>query len=422
MPGAAPSAAEPVPGLNGAAPVGAAEFAALMAPLGPFGAAPRIAAAVSGGPHSLALALLAEPWARARGGRLVALVCDHGLRPESAAEAAGVVAMLAGRGIAARAISLGLAPGPAQQARARAARLEALARAAAEAGAPWLLLGHHRADQAETLLIRALAGSGAAGLAGMAPVRPMAAALLLRPLLGVAPARLEAVVAAAGLTPLRDPSNADPRFARARLRAALADPAGEGAAVAALAAAARGFAARRGLMEAGIAARLAAACRLHEWGFARLDLAALGRDGVARAALGALVRVIGGGAHAPSEAALAGLLARGAGTLGGAVLTRAGLLHREAAGLAGPVAAWAGAVWDGRFRLLADAPGLRLGAAGPAAARLPRPAWLPAAVLAGLPALHRNEALAVLPALAYPSPDLAARHALRFAPGAGPAA
>ncbi|TDG03640.1 tRNA lysidine(34) synthetase TilS, partial [Paracraurococcus ruber] len=73
-----------------------------MAPLGPFGPAPRLAAGVSGGPHSLALALLADRWARGRGGTLLALVVDHGLRPESAAEAAGVVARLAARGIAAR--------------------------------------------------------------------------------------------------------------------------------------------------------------------------------------------------------------------------------------------------------------------------------------------------------------------------------
>ncbi|MCO6420058.1 tRNA lysidine(34) synthetase TilS, partial [Siccirubricoccus sp. KC 17139] len=82
------------------------------------------------------------------------------------------------------------------QARAREARLAALLAACHEAGRPWLLLGHHRADQAETLLFRALRGSGPAGLAGMAPARPAVEALLLRPLLGTPPARLEAVVAA----------------------------------------------------------------------------------------------------------------------------------------------------------------------------------------------------------------------------------
>ena len=98
-----------------------------MAPLGPFGPAPRLAAGVSGGPHSLALALLADRWARRRGGDVLALVADHGLRPESAAEAAHVHGLLAGCGVAAQVVRLGLATGPSMQERARAARLAALA-------------------------------------------------------------------------------------------------------------------------------------------------------------------------------------------------------------------------------------------------------------------------------------------------------
>lgn len=406
-----------------APPVTAADFAARMAPLGPFGPAPRLVAAVSGGPHSLALALLAARWAAARGGVLTAAVCDHGLRPDSAAEAAEVAAMLAAHDIPARVLALHVAPGPALQARARAARQAALLAHCAELGAPWLLLGHHRADQAETLLLRALAGSGAAGLAGMAPARAAPEALLLRPLLGVAPARLEATVAALGLVPVRDPSNADPRFARARLRATLADPGGEGAATVALAGAAARFAARRGVAAAEVAARLAAAARVHEAGFARLDLAALGRDAAAAAVLGALVRVVGGGRFVPPVAGVARLLAAGQGSLGGAVLRRDGLLLREAAALGPPVAAVPGAVWDGRFRLASGGgPGLELGPAGEAARRLPRPAGIPAAVVPTLPALRCNGVLAVLPALAYPMPKAASRHVLVFAPAAGAAA
>jgi tRNA(Ile)-lysidine synthase len=425
MPGAARNAADLIPPrpTAGAAAVSAAEFAALMAPLGPFGPAPSLIAAVSGGPHSLALALLAARWARARGGTLTAAICDHGLRRESAAEAAGVAAMLAGQGIAAHILRLGLAPGPGTQDRARTARLAALLDLCRAVGAPWLLLGHHRADQAETLLLRAVAGSGAAGLAGMAPARPAGAALLLRPLLGLAPARLEAVVAAAALDPVRDPSNADLRFTRVRLRTALADPAGEGAAIQSLAAAAAAFAARRGVAVEAVAARLAAASHLHEAGFARLDRAALGADGVARAALGALVRVVGGGAFAPAEDALARLLAAGEGTLGGTVLRRDGLLLREAAALGPPVPARQGAAWDGRFRLAgAAAEDCVIGPAGEAARRLPRPATIPAAVVPTLPALHRNGVLAMLPALAYPSPDVAFRHRFVFTPVAGPVA
>jgi tRNA(Ile)-lysidine synthase len=419
MPAAAPSAAETGgvdARLNPA--VGAAEFAALMAPLGPFGPAPRLVAGVSGGPHSLALALLARDWVRGRGGHLLAMVCDHGLRPESAAEAAGVVRMLRGQGIEASVLALGLAPGPGMQARARQARLSALLEACESRGAPWLLLGHHRDDQAETVLLRALAGSGAAGLAAMAPARGAGPALVLRPLLGLAPARLEATVAAAGLLPVRDPSNDDPRFDRVRVRGVLAGLPG---AAPALAAAAAGFARRRAALEAAVADRIAAAASMQEEGFARIDLGVLGHDAVARVALGALVRAIGGGAWLPAEAATGALLARGAGTLGGAVLTRSGLLHREAAGMAAAVPAEAGATWDGRFRLAAAAPGFVLGAAGEAARGLSRPGWLPAAVVPTLPALHRNGMLAAVPALAYPSTEWAARHPLRFLPLAGPA-
>ena len=190
---------------------------------------------------------------------MLALVADHGLRPESGAEADHVLALLASVGIAAECLRLGLPTGARIQERARTARLAALTEAAARHGCPWLLLGHHRGDQAETLAFRALRGSGAAGLAAMAALRAAPECLILRPLLGVAPSRLEAVVAAAGIAPVRDPSNDNPRFARIRLRQALSDPGGEGAGVGALAEAAQAFAHRRARQEAALLARLATA-------------------------------------------------------------------------------------------------------------------------------------------------------------------
>ncbi|WP_137123943.1 tRNA lysidine(34) synthetase TilS [Roseomonas sp. HF4] len=379
-----------------------------MAPLGPFGRAPRLAAGVSGGPHSLALALLADDWARARGGDLLALVIDHGIRPDSGAEAAGVAAGLAARGIAARVLPLGLPGGPRLQERARAARLAALARAAAAAGRPWLLLGHHRADQAETLLFRALRGSGPAGLAAMAPTRDAGPALLLRPLLGVPPAALEAVLAAAGIAPVRDPSNADLRFARIRLRRALADPGGEGPGIAALGVAAAAFGLRRARAEAEVAARLALAAEIRPEGFAWIVPRALGADATAAAALARLVAVIGGGGFAPGPAAVAALLVRGAGTLGGAWLRPAAggrwLLARDPGMMGAAVPARPGAVWDGRFRLAGPGrEGVSIGALGAEAGRMPG-RGLPAAVLRSLPALRDpHGVLAAVPALDYPS-------------------
>ena len=382
-----------------------------MRPLGPFSEAPALAAGVSGGPHSLALAILAQAWVRARGGSLLALVADHGLRPGSGAEADAAATVLRGRGISTRVLRLALPPGPALQERARAARFDALLAAAATVGVPWLLLGHHRGDQAETVLFRLLRGSGPAGLSGMAPVRAAPGALVLRPLLPLPPARLEATVAAAGLEPVRDPSNDDLRFARVRLRATLADPGGTGRWVTAMAAAGRAFGRRRAALGPSVAARLAEAATFHSEGWATLDRAALGADPVAREALSRLLRAVSGGLYPPPRAGVEALLARGGGTLAG-VLWRGLVLCREPAACAPPVPARPGCCWDGRWRVLAAPSDATVGALGPDLRRLPRGA-LPEAVGRGLPALRRGNEL-----LDWAGPGGTAD--LRFAPAGGP--
>ncbi|MGG5808988.1 hypothetical protein ACK8OX_06875, partial [Falsiroseomonas sp. CW058] len=147
---------------------------------------------------------------------------------------------------------------------------------------------------------------------------------------------------------------------------------------------------------------------LHEAGFARLDLGALGRDGVAVEALRRLVRLLAGRPFPPAGAAAAALLARGEGTLAGVRLRRDGLLLREAAAIGPEVPARQGAVWDGRFRLAGPGdPDCRIGALGAEAAGLPRPGWMPAAVARTLPAVRRNMVLVAVPALAYPDPERA---------------
>src|SRR4051812_18779786 len=106
-----------------------------MARLGPFEPAPRLAAGGSGGADSMALALLADGWARERGGSLLALIVDHGLRAASAREAEATATRLAERGIATRPLAIeGLARGPALAERARAARFHAMEVACAAAG------------------------------------------------------------------------------------------------------------------------------------------------------------------------------------------------------------------------------------------------------------------------------------------------
>ena len=388
-----------------------------MGALGPFGQRPQLAVGVSGGPHSLALALLAQQWAQGQGGSLLALVVDHGLRAESAAEARWTTATLERHGIRAEILSLSLPRGAAIQERARAARLHAMLERCAGLGRPWLLLGQHRLDQAETLLFRALRGSGPAGLAGTAPFRAATQAAILRPLLPIPPARLEAVLAERGIVPLRDPSNTDPRFTRARLRAALADPGGTGPATDALDLAAHGFARRRASRDLTLAARLAAAVALRSEGWARLDAAALGRDALARDALAALLRLLSGAEHAPAAAATAALLERGQGTLHGVCWT-GDLLCREAALCAPAVPAEPDRLWDGRWRLLTGSPGCLVGALGAAAGGIPRRdrRGLPARVLASLPALLAADGTL----LGVPALGLGPALEWHFAPAGGP--
>ena len=178
--------------------------------------------AVSGGPDSLALLLLEV---RAAPGPVMAATVDHGLRRESAAEAAAVAALCAAHGIAHTTLSLELPAGPAVQARARAARYAALGDWSEANGLKAIATGHHADDQAETLLMRLNRGAGVRGLAGMraisiVPGRPDCA--LLRPLLGWRRSELFEIVADAGISPADDPSNRDARFERARLRSDLA--------------------------------------------------------------------------------------------------------------------------------------------------------------------------------------------------------
>lgn len=179
----------------------------------------RLGLAVSGGPDSLALLVLAHA---VLPGRIAAATVDHGLRAESAAEAAMVAQLCRTLGVEHAVLPVTVAPGNVQ-AQARTARYAALAAWAGKAGLAALATAHHADDQAETLLLRLNRGSGVAGLAGVRArgLVPGASLPLLRPLLGLRRAELAQVVAATGLEPATDPSNEDDRFDRARLRKAL---------------------------------------------------------------------------------------------------------------------------------------------------------------------------------------------------------
>ncbi len=249
------------------------DFARLMAPLGPFEARPQLAVAVSGGADSLALALLAERWARARGGRIVALTVDHGLRRESAGEAAAVARWMKRRGIAHRILVWrGAKPGAGIQAAARAARYRLLedwcaARARAR-GIVHLLLGHQREDQAETLLLRLERGSAAYGLAAMPAITERPGVRLLRPLLAVPRAALADFLRREGQAWIDDPSNRDRRYRRVHMRAALG---GDSALSKRIADSAAELGRTRAALEAGVADCLVRAVTLHPEAFASLD-------------------------------------------------------------------------------------------------------------------------------------------------------
>lgn len=175
--------------------------------------------AVSGGPDSLAMLLLAEA---AIPGQFEVATVDHGLRPEAADECAMVAEVCAARGIECSVLRASVGAGN-LQAKARDARYAALAAWAEQRTLSAVATAHHADDQAETLLMRLNRGSGIAGLAGVRErsVAPESQLPLVRPLLEFSRAELASVVARAELAPAADPGNADDRFDRVRIRKAL---------------------------------------------------------------------------------------------------------------------------------------------------------------------------------------------------------
>jgi len=244
-----------------AKPVSTTEAKMLFADLR---AASALVLAVSGGPDSTALMVLAARWRKSLqdGPKLIAVTVDHGLRAQAKAEAAAVAALARKLGLAHRTLRwAGEKPKTGLQQAARQARYRLLAAAARKAGAGAVLTAHTRDDQAETVLIRMCRGSGIAGLGAMArwtvipgrsrserarnpesTVRPCPTALdsgpapssrpgmtaLVRPFLDIPKARLVATLRAAKISFADDPSNRDPRFTRARLRAVMPEMAKEG--------------------------------------------------------------------------------------------------------------------------------------------------------------------------------------------------
>jgi tRNA(Ile)-lysidine synthase len=203
-----------------------ADIDALFAP---FGRAKALLIAVSGGPDSTALLLMATEWAKRGKTRIEAATVDHGLRAESADEAKAV-ATLCGRLGVGHCVLQWKGPKPTSrlQERAREARYRLLVDHAKAIGADAVMTAHHADDQAETVLFRLLRGSGVAGLRGMDVTTARDGMTIARPLIGLRKHDLIAFANARGAPFIDDPSNVDPRFARTRLRALLANLVEEG--------------------------------------------------------------------------------------------------------------------------------------------------------------------------------------------------
>lgn len=177
--------------------------------------------AVSGGPDSLALLILARRWRERTDwqGRLFGATVDHGLRPEARDEADMVAAACARIGVPHRTLTWrGGRPTTGLQEKARVARYALLDAEADRQGCSAIATAHTLDDQAETVLMRIAHGSGIEGLAAMRPVSLNRTPRLLRPLLGIDKARLVATLAALEVDAVTDPSNLDPRFERVRWR------------------------------------------------------------------------------------------------------------------------------------------------------------------------------------------------------------
>lgn len=398
-----------------------------MAWLDPFEHGPHLAVGVSGGADSVCLVLLADRWARERGGRVTALTVDHGLRPESGAEAAQVARWMELAGIGHRTLSWsGPKPASAIQSAAREARYRLMENWCRERGVWHLLVGHHRDDQAETVALRFNRGSGRDGLAAMPALSEGPAVRLLRPLLAFPPERLKATLIEAGQAWIDDPSNRNERFARVRVRNALAKAVDTSDLRERLSGAASSAAVLRLRDEDAATTLLARACAPHPAGFAMLDRQALVSAPLAarRRALRRTILCVSGQAYAPRRDALdrlgeAVLSPEFVGkTLGGchvAVTGSAFLVCREARNLEAPVAIDGPGhiIWDGRFEVETaarpvDRRGVTLGALGrdgwreivKANSEL-RERWIPAPARWSLPAFRDSIGIFAVPHLGY---------------------
>ncbi|WP_051242532.1 tRNA lysidine(34) synthetase TilS [Stappia stellulata] len=379
-----------------------------------FGGYRKLAVAVSGGADSLALMVLLAEWRHRTScaPELSVLTVDHGLRPEAGGETEMVAGLARAQGLECRILKwAGDKPSGNLQAEARDARFALMARALADDGGDALVLAHHLEDQAETFLLRLARGSGVYGLASMAPVAERDGVVLLRPLLGIAKARLAATLAVRDIAWCSDPSNDDLAFARVRVRALLPELAAEGLTPRRLGETAARMGRASAALDAWVRDVATRHAQVHAAGPVRLPLAALAAvpEEVLLRLVSRLLRRVGGQAYPVRIEKLERLVGDLAGkpgaqaTLAGAVVRRtaSALVMWREYGRSPPeplVARGPGAwIWDGRFAVstttvekvavVARADMVKRGDAAPAIAM---PAGWPAQAFDTAPCLLRD--------------------------------
>ncbi len=368
-----------------------------------------IGIAVSGGSDSLGLLHLAADLAPGIGRRIAAATVDHALRPEAAAEAAGVSATCRALGISHHVLVWDHGPirGNVMQA-ARVARYDLLARWARKEGLASVLVAHTADDQAETFLMELARSAGLDGLTGMRPGWVQGGIRFLRPLLGVSRADLRAVLTARGQGWVEDPSNADPRYARVRARRALRDLRPLGIDAAGITASMAHLQSAQAVLRQITADKAAQLCRAFA-GMIEIDRQGWSGlpDEIRRRMLLAAMQEVTGAEYAPRAASVARVIATalkgGEATLVGCRVRARGdrvQVLREAKAVAGLIAR-PGALWDGRWHLTGpfdtDMEIRALGAGGLTACRDWRDTGLPREALIVTPAVWRSEALVSAP-------------------------
>ena len=293
-------------------PISPSESRRLFALLAPF---PHAALAVSGGPDSVALMLLAARWRDARedGPKLSVLTVDHGLRSGARAEAEQVGRLASALGLPHKILTWEKTEPPTAslQAKARTARYDLMAAYCHAHGISALVTAHTQDDQAETFLMRLKRGSGLDGLAAIPERGAWAGISVLRPLLDTPKARLIATLDAAGLSYVTDPSNADPRFERARMRARASALEAFGLSPEALALSARRLRRAREALDGAACDFLVRHGAMSAAGYATIDREALtaAPQEIALRALAQVIAAVGGGEAPVQLAKLEALLA-----------------------------------------------------------------------------------------------------------------